>query len=95
MQFRMTTHHLDLLVHELPILLHGLSELYGIVLEAVPILVEGRTVERGLDLPIILGRRRRSHALVSAVVAATAGGLGFGGRFGRPAHGYVLCVVWI
>lgn len=94
-QFRMTTHHLDLLVHELPILLHGFSELYGIVLEAVPILVEGRTVERGLDLPIILGRRRRGHALVSAVVAATAGGLGFGGRFGRPAHGYVLCVVWI
>jgi hypothetical protein len=85
-EFRMTTHHLDLLVHELPILFHGLSELDCIVLDAVPILVEGRAVERGLDLPIILGRRRREHDLVFAFVPATAGGLGFGGRFGRSAH---------
>ena len=93
----MTTHHLDLLVHELPVLLHRLGELDGIVLEAVPILVEGRAVEGGLDLPIIVGRRR-GHDLVFAVVAATAGGSGFGGRFGRSAHGLAnsnKCDVWI
>jgi hypothetical protein len=50
------THHLDLLIQQLPILLQRLGELDRIVLKAIALLVEGGAFEGGLDTFFTLGR---------------------------------------
>ncbi len=77
------SHHLDLLIHQLPILPHRLGELDLTVLEAVAIFVEGGALEGGLNFG------RRGHYVFDAT---TAGGLRFDGRFGSAHGSDVRCV---